>query len=149
MCHVRLVCVVVPRVSVPVPPHLASPRRPHPVPAAALRDREAADRSSSPGHEAEAGGGAVPGRPRTKFSAAQLQELERSFREQRYIGLSEKRRLAAALNLSQSQVSAAGAPRARLCPPPERRDGPRAASAPAPSSELRETRGVRSPRLPW
>uniref|UniRef100_A0A8B9MST4 Homeobox domain-containing protein n=1 Tax=Accipiter nisus TaxID=211598 RepID=A0A8B9MST4_9AVES len=67
--------------------------------------REAADRSSSPGREAEAGGGAVPGRPRTKFSAAQLQELERSFREQRYIGLSEKRRLAAALNLSQSQVS--------------------------------------------
>ncbi|XP_050755264.1 homeobox protein vex1-like [Gymnogyps californianus] len=70
---------------------------------AAPRDREAADRSS-PGHEAEAGGGAVPGRPRTKFSAAQLQELERSFREQRYIGASEKRRLAAALNLSQSQI---------------------------------------------
>ncbi|KAM6130266.1 barH-like 1 homeobox protein [Phoenicopterus ruber ruber] len=70
---------------------------------AALRDREAADRSS-PGHEAEAGGGAAPGRPRTKFSAAQLQELERSFREQRYIGASEKRRLAAVLNLSQSQI---------------------------------------------
>uniref|UniRef100_A0A8C9UIM2 Homeobox domain-containing protein n=1 Tax=Serinus canaria TaxID=9135 RepID=A0A8C9UIM2_SERCA len=49
--------------------------------------------------------GAVPGRPRTKFSAAQLQELERSFREQRYIGAGEKRRLAAVLNLSQSQVS--------------------------------------------
>ncbi|NXA23348.1 VEX1 protein, partial [Ibidorhyncha struthersii] len=80
--------------------------RPDPVPAAALRDREAADRSS-PGHDAETGGGggpAVPGRPRTKFSAAQLQELERSFREQRYIGASEKRRLAAVLNLSQSQI---------------------------------------------
>ncbi|NXV77684.1 VEX1 protein, partial [Atlantisia rogersi] len=72
-------------------------------PAAARRDREAADRSS-PGHEADAGGGPVPGRPRTKFSAAQLQELERSFREQRYIGTSEKRRLAAVLNLSQSQI---------------------------------------------
>ncbi|NXO52192.1 VEX1 protein, partial [Aramus guarauna] len=60
---------------------------------AALRDQEAADRSSP-----------VPGRPRTKFSAAQLQELERSFREQRYIGASEKRRLAAVLNLSQSQI---------------------------------------------
>ncbi|XP_051472768.1 homeobox protein vex1-like [Apus apus] len=60
---------------------------------------------SSPGHDAEAGGGgAVSGRPRTKFSAAQLQELERSFREQRYIGASEKRRLAAELNLSQSQI---------------------------------------------
>ncbi|KAM6104887.1 uncharacterized protein FYW35_012326 [Pterocles gutturalis] len=74
-----------------------------PVPTAALPHREAADRSS-PRHEAEAGGGAVPGRPRTKFSAAQLQELERSFREQRYIGASEKRRLAAVLNLSQSQI---------------------------------------------
>ncbi|XP_030309115.1 homeobox protein vex1-like [Calypte anna] len=70
---------------------------------AAPRDREATDRIS-PGHEAEEGVGAVPGRPRTKFSAAQLQELERSFREQRYIGASEKRRLAAALNLSQSQI---------------------------------------------
>ncbi|NWT93264.1 VEX1 protein, partial [Urocynchramus pylzowi] len=48
--------------------------------------------------------GAAPGRPRTKFSAAQLQELERSFRQQRYIGAGEKRRLAAVLNLSQSQI---------------------------------------------
>uniref|UniRef100_A0A8B9G6U4 Homeobox domain-containing protein n=1 Tax=Amazona collaria TaxID=241587 RepID=A0A8B9G6U4_9PSIT len=48
--------------------------------------------------------GSGTGRPRTKFSAAQLQELERSFREQRYIGASEKRRLAAVLNLSQSQI---------------------------------------------
>ncbi|XP_067995340.1 homeobox protein vex1-like [Melanerpes formicivorus] len=70
---------------------------------ATLRGRGAAD-CSSPGQEEEAGGGAVPGRPRTKFSAAQLQELERSFREQRYIGTSEKRRLAAVLNLSQSQI---------------------------------------------
>ncbi|NWX01838.1 VEX1 protein, partial [Caloenas nicobarica] len=59
----------------------------------------------SPADPAEAGGGgAVPGRARTKFSAAQLQELERIFREQRYIGASEKRRLAAVLNLSQSQI---------------------------------------------
>ncbi|NXK95032.1 VEX1 protein, partial [Formicarius rufipectus] len=78
--------------------------RPPSVLAGAPRDREAADRSSSPGHGAEAAGGAAPGRPRTKFSAAQLQELERSFREQRYIGAGEKRRLAAALNLSQGQI---------------------------------------------
>ncbi|NXU85456.1 VEX1 protein, partial [Xiphorhynchus elegans] len=71
--------------------------------AAAPRDREAASRSSSPGQGAQ-DGGAAPGRPRTKFSAAQLRELERSFREQRYIGAGEKRRLAAALNLSQSQI---------------------------------------------
>ncbi|NXS52949.1 VEX1 protein, partial [Brachypteracias leptosomus] len=57
-----------------------------------------------PADLAEVGGGSVPGRPRTKFSAAQLQELERSFREQRYIGASEKQRLAAVLNLSQSQI---------------------------------------------
>ncbi|NWV11807.1 VEX1 protein, partial [Ptilonorhynchus violaceus] len=60
-------------------------------------------RFPSPGHEAESAG-AAPGRSRTKFSAAQLQELERSFREQRYIGAGEKRRLAAVLNLSQSQI---------------------------------------------
>ncbi|NXA85655.1 VEX1 protein, partial [Melanocharis versteri] len=57
------------------------------------------------GHRcAPARAGAAPGRPRTKFSAAQLRELERSFREQRYIGAGEKRRLAAVLNLSQSQI---------------------------------------------
>ncbi|NXU10065.1 VEX1 protein, partial [Pardalotus punctatus] len=72
------------------------------VPADTARQREAAERSS-PGHEAGAVG-AAPGRSRTKFSAAQLQELERSFREQRYIGAGEKRRLAAVLNLSQSQI---------------------------------------------
>uniref|UniRef100_A0A8B9G0F7 Homeobox domain-containing protein n=1 Tax=Amazona collaria TaxID=241587 RepID=A0A8B9G0F7_9PSIT len=63
-----------------VTPSALTPDR---VSSAASRDREAADRSS-PGREAEAGSGT--GRPRTKFSAAQLQELERSFREQRYIG---------------------------------------------------------------
>ncbi|KAF1468364.1 Homeobox protein vex1, partial [Pygoscelis antarcticus] len=75
--------------------------------AAARRPRSpsgATGGQESPADLAEAGGGAPPGRPRTKFSAAQLQELERSFREQRYIGASEKRRLAAVLNLSQSQI---------------------------------------------
>ncbi|NWX29140.1 VEX1 protein, partial [Notiomystis cincta] len=76
--------------------------RPPSVPADTARDREAAERRS-PGREAESAG-AAPGRSRTKFSAAQLQELERSFREQRYIGAGEKRRLAAVLNLSQSQI---------------------------------------------
>ncbi|NXW24420.1 VEX1 protein, partial [Circaetus pectoralis] len=76
-------------------------RRPRSPPGGAGSQESPADLGE---HEAEAGGGAVPGRPRTKFSAAQLQELERSFREQRYIGASEKRRLAAALNLSQSQI---------------------------------------------
>ncbi|NWR16811.1 VEX1 protein, partial [Emberiza fucata] len=70
------------------------------LPAESPREREAAER---PGHGAGPAG-AAPGRPRTKFSAAQLRELERSFREQRYIGAGEKRRLAAVLNLSQSQI---------------------------------------------
>ncbi|NXC79314.1 VEX1 protein, partial [Cercotrichas coryphoeus] len=72
------------------------------VPADSAREREAAE-GRSPGHEAGSERSA-PGRSRTKFSAAQLQELERSFREQRYIGAGEKRRLAAVLNLSQSQI---------------------------------------------
>ncbi|NXL81693.1 VEX1 protein, partial [Leptocoma aspasia] len=87
----------------PVPPGKGPPLQTPPcVPADSPRDREAAERRSA-GHEAVPVG-AAPGRPRTKFSAAQLQELERSFREQRYIGAGEKRRLAAALNLSQSQI---------------------------------------------
>ncbi|NXU43346.1 VEX1 protein, partial [Drymodes brunneopygia] len=77
------------------------PQTPPSIPADSPRDGEAAQRS--PGHEAGSGG-AAPGRSRTKFSAVQLQELERSFREQRYIGAGEKRRLAAVLNLSQSQI---------------------------------------------
>ncbi|NXD49073.1 VEX1 protein, partial [Corvus moneduloides] len=83
-------------------PEGSPPQTPPSVPADSPRDREAAERRS-PGHEAESVG-AVPGRSRTKFSAAQLQELERSFREQRYIRAGEKRRLAAVLNLSQSQI---------------------------------------------
>ncbi|XP_041317087.1 homeobox protein vex1-like [Pyrgilauda ruficollis] len=83
------------------PPREGPPvQTPPSVPADSAREREAAER---PGHGAVSAG-AAPGRPRTKFSAAQLQELERSFREQRYIGAGEKRRLAAVLNLSQSQI---------------------------------------------
>ncbi|NWW12235.1 VEX1 protein, partial [Oreocharis arfaki] len=85
-----------------VTPGEIPPQTPPSVPADTPRDREAAERRS-PGHEAESGGGA-PGRSRTKFSAAQLQELERSFREQRYIRAGEKQRLAAVLDLSQSQI---------------------------------------------
>ncbi|OXB67386.1 hypothetical protein ASZ78_010944 [Callipepla squamata] len=79
-------------------PALVSPPQPTPRSRPAAR---AAQRRLGPAHEAEVGGCA---RPRTKFSAVQLQELERSFREQRYIGASEKRRLAAELDLSQSQI---------------------------------------------
>ncbi|NXR35818.1 VEX1 protein, partial [Zosterops hypoxanthus] len=81
----------VPGESRPCSPLQTSPS----VPTESPRHQEAEERRS-PGHEA--------GRSRTKFSAAQLQELERSFRQQRYIGAGEKRRLAALLNLSQSQI---------------------------------------------
>ncbi|OCT71634.1 homeobox protein vex1-like [Xenopus laevis] len=43
-------------------------------------------------------------RARTKFSAEQLEELERSFKENRYIGSSEKRRLSKVLKLSETQI---------------------------------------------
>ncbi|NXW95096.1 VEX1 protein, partial [Alopecoenas beccarii] len=82
---------------------IATGRRPR-CPPGGTCDQESPADPGDPGLEAEAGGGAVPGRARTKFSAAQLKELERIFREQRYIGTSEKRRLAAVLNLSQSQI---------------------------------------------
>ncbi|NXR60228.1 VEX1 protein, partial [Rhadina sibilatrix] len=86
----------------PGSPRWAPPETPPSVPAESPRDRVAAERRI-PGQDAVPAGSA-PGRSRTKFSAAQLQELERSFREQRYIGAGEKRRLAAVLNLSQSQI---------------------------------------------
>ncbi|NWQ72816.1 VEX1 protein, partial [Columbina picui] len=83
---------------------IAAARRPRSPPGGTCAQESPADRGD-PGLDAEAsGGGPVPGRARTKFSAAQLQELERIFREQRYIGASEKRRLAAVLNLSQNQI---------------------------------------------
>ncbi|XP_078497265.1 homeobox protein vex1-like [Lissotriton helveticus] len=43
-------------------------------------------------------------RSRTKFTAEQLRELERSFREQRYIGGNEKRRLSRVLKLSELRI---------------------------------------------
>ncbi|XP_044155654.1 homeobox protein vex1-like [Bufo gargarizans] len=43
-------------------------------------------------------------RPRTKFTADQLQELEKSFKEHRYIGSSEKKRLSKVLKLSETQI---------------------------------------------
>ncbi|NWU42860.1 VEX1 protein, partial [Hylia prasina] len=81
---------------------LEMPGESRPRPPGSPRNREAAE-SRSPGRAAVTAG-AAPGRSRTKFSAAQLQELERSFHQQRYIGAGEKRRLAAVLNLSQSQI---------------------------------------------
>ncbi|KAG6935929.1 VENT homeobox, partial [Chelydra serpentina] len=66
---------------------------------AASSPKEAGEGSGS-----EIAGCTQAGRPRTKFSASQLQELERSFREQRYIGASEKRRLSKVLKLSQTQI---------------------------------------------
>ncbi|KAG9470181.1 hypothetical protein GDO78_018677 [Eleutherodactylus coqui] len=43
-------------------------------------------------------------RPRTKFTAEQLQELEKSFSDNRYIGSSEKKRLSQVLKLSEIQI---------------------------------------------
>ncbi|KAM4636944.1 homeobox protein vex1-like [Discoglossus pictus] len=43
-------------------------------------------------------------RPRTKFTTEQLKELEKSFKQQRYIGASEKKRLSKVLKLSEIQI---------------------------------------------
>ncbi|XP_077309901.1 homeobox protein vex1-like [Lithobates pipiens] len=43
-------------------------------------------------------------RPRTKFSNEQLRELEKSFKEHRYIGSNEKKRLSRVLKLSETQI---------------------------------------------
>ncbi|KAM9133242.1 LOW QUALITY PROTEIN: uncharacterized protein ACDP82_009102 [Pangshura tecta] len=77
-----------------------------------LQETGPSSAASSPKEEEAGGEGSgsesasctQPGRPRTKFSASQLQELERSFREQRYIGAIEKRRLSTVLKLSQTQI---------------------------------------------
>ncbi|XP_018414393.1 PREDICTED: homeobox protein vex1-like [Nanorana parkeri] len=43
-------------------------------------------------------------RPRTKFTKEQLRELEKSFKEHRYIGSNEKKRLSKVLKLSENQI---------------------------------------------
>ncbi|KAM5140789.1 homeobox protein vex1-like [Mantella aurantiaca] len=43
-------------------------------------------------------------RPRTKFTKEQKKELEKSFKEHRYIGSNEKRRLSKVLKLSETQI---------------------------------------------
>ncbi|KAM4702840.1 homeobox protein vex1-like [Rhinophrynus dorsalis] len=43
-------------------------------------------------------------RARTKFSTVQLKELEKTFKEHRYIGASEKSRLSKVLKLSETQI---------------------------------------------
>ncbi|KAJ1141507.1 hypothetical protein NDU88_007837 [Pleurodeles waltl] len=54
--------------------------------------------------EPQAGEDTEGARPRTKFTTEQLRELEKSFQEQRYIGVNEKRRLAKVLKLSELRI---------------------------------------------
>ncbi|XP_063819816.1 homeobox protein vex1-like [Pseudophryne corroboree] len=46
----------------------------------------------------------ISSRSRTKFTVEQLQELEKSFKEHKYIGSSEKKRLSKVLRLSETQI---------------------------------------------
>lgn len=64
---------------------------------------------------AERGGAAEAGgtrgrqrRARTAFTAEQVCRLEKTFQRQKYLGATERRKLAAALQLSEIQVSPAG-----------------------------------------
>ncbi|NWU62848.1 VENT1 protein, partial [Pterocles burchelli] len=73
-----------------------------------------ADESS--GYESESAGGdrgvaAAPGgtrerqrRARTAFTSEQVCRLEKTFQHQKYLGASERRKLAAALQLSEIQI---------------------------------------------
>lgn len=80
-----------------------------------------ADESS--GYESESAGAerssgaAAPGatrgrqrRARTAFTAEQVCRLEKTFQRQKYLGASERRKLAAALQLSEIQVGAGSSP---------------------------------------
>lgn len=77
-----------------------------------------ADESS--GYESESAGGeriavAAPGgtrerqrRARTAFTSEQVCRLEKTFQRQKYLGASERRKLAASLQLSEIQVGSGG-----------------------------------------
>ncbi|RLW04016.1 hypothetical protein DV515_00005925 [Chloebia gouldiae] len=77
-----------------------------------------ADESS--GYESESAGGERAGaaaaggsrgrqrRARTAFTSEQVCRLEKTFQRQKYLGATERRKLAAALQLSEIQVSPAG-----------------------------------------
>ncbi|XP_077310001.1 homeobox protein vex1-like [Lithobates pipiens] len=59
------------------------------------------DSAKSPGSLSEE---EATSRPRTKFTKEQLQELEKSFEEHKYIGSNEKRRLSKVMKLSETQI---------------------------------------------
>uniref|UniRef100_A0A8C8E9C7 Homeobox domain-containing protein n=1 Tax=Otus sunia TaxID=257818 RepID=A0A8C8E9C7_9STRI len=61
-----------------------------------------ADESS--GYESESAGGEPPRRARTAFTSEQVCRLEKTFQRQKYLGASERRKLAAALQLSEIQI---------------------------------------------
>ncbi|XP_061856704.1 homeobox protein vent1-like [Colius striatus] len=91
-----------------------SPREPtDPCPSEPARDGGWLSTDESSGYESESAGGeqAVAGgtrgrqrRARTAFTSEQLCRLEKTFQRQKYLGASERRKLAAALQLSEIQI---------------------------------------------
>ncbi|XP_068807318.1 homeobox protein vent1-like [Struthio camelus] len=87
------------------------PREP-PAPSEPAPDSGWLSADESSGYESESAerGAAAEGprgrqrRARTAFSAAQLGGLEETFRRRRYLGAAERRQLAAALHLSETQI---------------------------------------------
>ncbi|XP_059585992.1 homeobox protein vent1-like [Alligator mississippiensis] len=66
-----------------------------------------ADESSGYESESAASGAASPPQPRrlrTAFTSTQICQLEKTFKRQKYLGAAERRKLAAALQLSEVQV---------------------------------------------
>uniref|UniRef100_A0A8B9HYC7 Homeobox domain-containing protein n=1 Tax=Anser brachyrhynchus TaxID=132585 RepID=A0A8B9HYC7_9AVES len=96
----------------------ASPREPSdPCPSEPAPDGGWLSADESSGYESESagaersGGAAAPGatrgrqrRARTAFTAEQVCRLEKTFQRQKYLGASERRKLAAALQLSEIQI---------------------------------------------
>ncbi|XP_035186540.1 homeobox protein vent1-like isoform X2 [Oxyura jamaicensis] len=96
----------------------ASPREPSdPCPSEPAPDGGWLSADESSGYESESagtersGGAAVPGatrgrqrRARTAFTAEQVCRLEKTFQRHKYLGASERRKLAAALQLSEIQI---------------------------------------------
>ncbi|XP_049954711.1 homeobox protein GBX-2-like [Schistocerca serialis cubense] len=90
----------------PPPPPSHSPPAPAPapasVPASAVDGTSVADRRGDIQHAAV--GSSKSRRRRTAFTSDQLLELEREFHAKKYLSLTERSQIAAALNLSEVQV---------------------------------------------
>uniref|UniRef100_A0A674JL46 Homeobox domain-containing protein n=1 Tax=Terrapene triunguis TaxID=2587831 RepID=A0A674JL46_9SAUR len=96
-------------------PHVGH-RSPNPPSAFAAPEGGWVSADESSGYESESAASCIPSSPgedepqqrraRTAFTPEQVGKLEKTFKRQKYVGAAERRKLAAALQLSEIQVSA-------------------------------------------